>query len=641
MLLGLCGYTLFGNLQTSAAVHAHRQSLALDSVFSEARNSIALEEVDIRHYQVAPSEQVRVQFVQTAGQVTSALTKATHSRHALARADAGRLLLEQRAYRESADRLIDQLSAQPNPARIDQLDDAPYRTLQADIDTVSRAYHATSQGEARTLSRVQRRLLAGTVVGFSIGLALVAVIWRVVLGYQRKLVAKVAESRQMALHDSLTELPNRVEFTRRLTAAAQAARTRPGYELALMILDLNGFKAVNDTLGHQAGDQLLVAVGQRLREAVRDGDLVARLGGDEFAVLLPEVEDVEQVRMIAERINDVLRRDFGLTAGPAAVSGSIGVVIGGGRTKIDEMVRHADTAMYRAKSQGGGVAYYDPRTDLESPDRMGLFAEMRALLASGDPWGELGLYYQPQVRISDGTVTSLEALVRWHHSSRGLLMPEQFLPLAETRGLEIPLTYHLLDAAVEQAVRWYRGGSPKVVSVNVSPRCILDDDFVAKVHGAIDKSGLPPRMLRLEVTEGSVMTEPERAVDALRQVHARGVLISVDDYGTGFSSLAQLKRLPADELKIDQSFVREITTNTGDEVLVRSTITLAHDLGMSTVAEGVEDMATLQMLGELGCDFAQGFAVSPPVPAIDVPAACRRAEREARRLLTGAVSGPR
>jgi predicted signal transduction protein with EAL and GGDEF domain len=324
---------------------------------------------------------------------------------------------------------------------------------------------------------------------------------------------------------------------------------------------------------------LLEAAGQRLRDAVRADAIVARLGGDEFAVLLPHVEDGPQVKLVADRINDVLRSDFRLTAGPAAVSGSIGVATGFASGDTDELVRNADTAMYRAKAGGGGVAYYDPNTDLHTPDRMGLFSELRALLDSGDPWVQLALHYQPQMRISDGSVSAVEALVRWHHST-GLLMPEEFLPLAEARGLEIPLTYHLLGAAADQAVRWYRGGSPKVVSVNVSPRCLLDEGFVPRVREIVD--GLP--------------------------------------------------RLPADELKIDRAFVRDITSDTGDEVLVRSTIALAHDLGMSTVAEGVEDLAALALLGELGCDYAQGYAISPAVPAAELPEACRRAEARVRQF---------
>jgi EAL domain-containing protein (putative c-di-GMP-specific phosphodiesterase class I) len=308
---------------------------------------------------------------------------------------------------------------------------------------------------------------------------------------------------------------------------------------------------------------------------------------------------------------------------------------------MDELVRHADYAMYRAKSSGGGVAFYDPSTDLAAPDKMGLYGELRALVDAGDPGGQLAMYYQPQVRISDGTVNSVEALVRWLHPSRGTLMPDDFLALAESRGLEIPLTYHLLATAVDQAVAWHRAGTPMIVSVNVSPRCLLDSGFATEVLGIVNKRALPPRLLRLEITEKSVITDPERAVSALRAVHDFGIQISVDDYGTGFSSLAQLKRLPADELKIDRSFVYNLTADTGDEVLVRSTVALGHDLGMSTVAEGVEDLAALALLGELGCDYAQGFVLSPAVPAAELAEACRRAERLTRDAYRPLPTGSR
>jgi diguanylate cyclase (GGDEF)-like protein len=632
VLLGLCGGTLYGNLRATRAADAHRTSLAVDSLFAQARNAVTLEESHLRRYRAEPADPVRVAFVRAAGAVNAALEQAGRRGDPKALRAARRLLTEQRAYREAGDRLIDG-SAWTDPAG-----DGPYRTLQSDVDAVSRTYGGAAADQADRLFQTQRRTVFGTVVGFTIGMTLVAMIWRLVLGYQRRLLANVAASQRLALHDFLTGLPNRALFGRRLQDVVDAARADPSRRLALMVLDLNGFKAVNDTLGHQAGDQLLEVAGQRLRDAVRDVDMVARLGGDEFAVVLPDVDNVGQVRLIAERINEVLRSDFQVAAGPAAVSASIGVVTGPTDAGADDLIRHADTAMYRAKARGGGVAYYDARTDREVPDRMSLFGELRALLDAGDPWVELGLYYQPQVRLSDGTVSSVEALVRWHHPGRGLLMPDEFLPLAEARGLEIRLTYHLLDAAVEQAAAWYLGGSPRVVAVNVSPRCLVDDDFVARVIAAIDGAGLPPRLLRLEISENGMMNDSQRALAALHEIHDQGVQLSIDDYGTGFSSLEQLKRIPADELKIDRSFVRDIVTDAGDQVLVRSTVAVAHAVGLLAVAEGVEDLAALTVLADLGCDFAQGYATSPAVAAADVPAACRQAEQRARRSAAASVA---
>jgi EAL domain-containing protein (putative c-di-GMP-specific phosphodiesterase class I) len=292
--------------------------------------------------------------------------------------------------------------------------------------------------------------------------------------------------------------------------------------------------------------------------------------------------------------------------------------------------------MYRAKGGGGGVAVFDPGLDdAEAADRMTLYGELRALLDAGDPQARLTLHYQPQVHIADGVVTAVEALARWEHPQRGLLHPQEFLPIAESRGLEVPLTYHLLGAAVAQAARWNDEGRPFVVAVNVSPRCLLDDRFVARVCASVDDAGLPPHLLRLELTENSVMTEPERAVAALRELHDRGIKVSIDDFGTGFSSLAQLKRLPVDELKIDRTFIMGLTHDSEDAVLVRSAIDLAHNLGLSVVAEGVEHGAALEQLRRFGCDYAQGFGLSKPVPATDVRAACEQAEAATVAHLVG------
>nr|BFE71599.1 hypothetical protein GCM10020092_049000 [Actinoplanes digitatis] len=323
---------------------------------------------------------------------------------------------------------------------------------------------------------------------------------------------------------------------------AEAAGDR---QVALMVVDLNGFKAVNDTMGHHAGDRVLVESGRRLAAGVGGDGVVARLGGDEFAVLLPRVTGAAAATELAEVLVAALRRDFVLDEGPAAISGSLGIALGPMHGTGDELFRHADAAMYRAKGNGGGVAVYDSAADAETPDRMQLFADLRALLETGDPGGQLRLYYQPQVRLSDGAVTSVEALVRWQHPARGLLMPGTFLPIAESSGLEVRLTYHLLGVAVRQAAGWLCDGRRHSVSVNVSPGCLIDPGFVARVLSTVDEAGLPPKLLRLELTETSIMADPDRAVRALHEVREHGVSVSVDDFGTGFSSLAQLRRVPS------------------------------------------------------------------------------------------------
>ena len=629
VLLALAGYVIQGTVHTTRATEQQSRALIVDSLFSDTRIAIAMQEVNLRHYQVEPSVAVERRFAQVARTAITTLDRIAAEDTGQARLDAVRLRDEQLAYQALAERLI-ALIADSDPAHIqlDRLEVTPaFYSLQDDVDAVSRAYHDDAQRQVAALRRTQVRLLIGTSVGFGLGLTLVGMILRLVLGHQRRLVDQAAASRHLALHDPLTGLPNRTLFGQRLQTALAGVPAAGGHQVALMVLDLNGFKAVNDTLGHHAGDLVLLESGRRLAAGVGADGLVARLGGDEFAVLLPHVTGAAMAVDLAGRLVAALRRDFVLDEGQAAISGSLGIALAPQHGAGDELFRHADAAMYRAKSNGGGVAVYDATEDAETPDRMQLFADLRALLDSGDPGDELRLYYQPQVRLSDGTVTAVEALVRWEHPRRGLLLPATFLPVAESRGLEVRLTDHLLGLAVRQAARWRQSGRAYRVSVNVSPGCLIDTGFVARVLGTVTAAGLPPELLCLELTETSIMADPERAVRALHEFRDNGVTVSVDDFGTGFSSLAQLRRVPADELKIDRTFVRDLSPGTPDAVMVRSAIDLGHNLGLSVVAEGVEDVAALLRLCEMACEYAQGYALSHPVPAERLPQACLDAER--------------
>ena len=632
--MALGTYSIIGTALTTKAAHDHSRALTVDADFSEARGAITLEEVNLRHYQVQQSSAVRNRFVLAADAVDIALHLAVREGLPDAGREATRLLKRQRDYRAAAERLIDMVTDRdPSDFSFDALTVTPaYYTLEQDVAVVSRAYHASAQRQAAEMQRAEVHMLIGTSFGFGMGLTLVAVIWRMVLSYQRRLMQDADASEHLSLHDPLTGLPNRRMFHERLATSMSARSGRRDDHIGIMIIDLDGFKAVNDTLGHHAGDQLLQEVGHRLRAGIRDGDLVARLGGDEFAVLLAGIVDLAAAAEMAHRLADKVRRDFVLDVGPAAVSASIGLSIAGvAGVAGDALLRQADAAMYRAKSAGGGVAVYDPRLDAETPEEMTLFGELRTLLDTGDPDNQLVLYFQPQVSTADGAVHAVEALVRWRHPTRGLLLPAAFLDIATSRGLEIPLTYHLLDVAVAQAARWNSAGNQLVVSVNVSPRCLLHEEFLPRVRAAVASVELPRGILQLELTESSVMIEPERSRAILRQIRDQGIMISVDDFGTGFSSLSQLRQLPADELKIDRSFVLGLAHDSEDVVLVRSAIDLGHNLGLSVVAEGVEDLEALAVLREMGCDLAQGFALSRPVPADDLLAACDQASRTAGR----------
>ncbi|MGA5302605.1 putative bifunctional diguanylate cyclase/phosphodiesterase [Nucisporomicrobium flavum] len=644
VLLALAAYVLQGTAHTGRATDEQRHALAIDALFSEARTAIAMQEVNLRHYQVEPSVAVRQRFDQVAQVADAALTRVSSDGDSRVRVDALRLRDEQRAYRALAVRLIDLVSdGDPGHVQLDRLEVTPaFYTLQDDADRVARAYHEAAQRQVEALRQTQVRLLAGTAVGFAAGLALVAMIMRLVIGYQRRLVEQADESRHLALHDPLTGLPNRTLFAERLRDALADAQAGD-HQMALMVVDLNGFKAVNDTLGHHAGDQVLLEAGRRLGVGVGDAGIVSRLGGDEFAVLLPRVPGAAAATALAESLAEALGRNFMLEEGPAAVSGSLGVALGPLHGAGEDLFRHADAAMYRAKAGGGGVALYDATADTGTPDRMQLLAELRALLEDGDPAGQLELHYQPQVRLSDGTVTSVEALVRWNHPVRGLLPPAAFLTIAETSGLEVRLTGHLLALAVHQAAAWRLAGRPLIVAVNVSPGCLIDPGFVPQVLDTVAGAGLPPALLRLELTETSIMADPASTVRALGRIREQGVTVSVDDFGTGFSSLAQLRHVAADELKVDRMFIKDLGSDdsgrTPDAVMVRSAIDLGHNLGLSVVAEGVEDVAALLRLREMACDHAQGYVLSRPVPATELPAACDRAEAIARKAFAATATG--
>jgi diguanylate cyclase (GGDEF)-like protein len=630
VLLALAGYVLLGAVNTTRATEQQSAALVVDMKFTEARIAVAMQEVNLRHYQVEPSVAVRTRFERVAQSAEQNLAEIAGSSDTKTREAAQSLLAGQIAYRKLAEELIAKVAdSDPDFMQFDRLQVTPaFYSLQNDVDEVSRAYHEYARQQVTLLGDAQGRLLVGTAIGFGVGLTLVAMIMQMVLGYQRRLVVQAADSRHQALHDPLTGLPNRALFQQNLHNAL-ARVGRDGGQVAMMIIDLDGFKAVNDSIGHHAGDQVLIESGRRLAAHVAEPAVVARLGGDEFAVLLPLVGGLPEATALAERLVAELCRDFVVDGRPAAIGGSLGVALsparGGG--EADELLRHADAAMYRAKRHGGGVAVYDPGTDAdEQDDRMQLFADLRVLLETGDPDGRLQLHYQPQVSLRDGSVTSVEALVRWHHPTRGLVMPAVLLPVAERGGLEIALTYHLLAVAVRQASAWLASGWRCRVSVNVSTGALADEVFAETVLSTIGRAGLPADLLRLELTETGLTADSGTALHTLRRISESGVTVSVDDFGTGFSSLVQLRDIPADELKIDGIFVRNLAEGTPDAVMVRSATDLGHNLGLEVVAEGVEDVATLVRLREMACDYAQGYVLSHPVPAEDLPAACRNAE---------------
>jgi diguanylate cyclase (GGDEF)-like protein/PAS domain S-box-containing protein len=437
------------------------------------------------------------------------------------------------------------------------------------------------------------------------------------------------ELEHRALHDALTGLPNRALLADRF-GQALGGGLRTGRATGLLLIDLDRFKEINDTLGHHVGDQLLARVGPRLTGVLRPDDTVARLGGDEFAVLLPGIDTVEAAVAVAEKLHVALGRPFSVDGVDLDVEASIGVVLSG-RHGDDPaaLMQRADIAMYVAKQRSLGVQVYDPASDGHSPERLALLGDLRRALA-GD---ELFLHFQPKVNLRTGKVCGAEALVRWQHPERGLIPPDGFIPLAENTGLIGPLTTRVLDLALAQARRWADAGAPLQVAVNLSVRNLLDDRLERVVVDLLARHQVPARLLALEVTESAIMTDPVRAKAVLERLSALGIDLAVDDFGAGYTSLGQLKNLPISELKVDRSFVSAMEEDSSNRTIVRSVVELGHNLGLTAVAEGVESDAVLESLAGYSCDVAQGYHLSRPLTA--------EAFDRWREAWTGLAPGPR
>jgi diguanylate cyclase (GGDEF)-like protein len=429
-----------------------------------------------------------------------------------------------------------------------------------------------------------------------------------------RLRSEVADKEHQALHDSLTGLPNRMLFHQRLSQAIEVGEMR-GTKVAVMLLDLDRFKEVNDTLGHHNGDLLLQEIGDRLRRILRAGDSVARLGGDEFAVLVPQLAGEEAATAAAEGIRLALERPFTIADVDIDVGCSVGIAMwpdhGDDATML---LQRADVAMYSAKASQRGVDIYDFTRDTYSLERLALVSELRTAIERG----ELAVHYQPKVDTNTGRLLGMEALVRWHHPRQGPIAPEEIIAIAEQTGLIRPLTLWVLNQALLECRGWRRAGRPFDVAVNLSIRNLLDAELPSDVLRVLTEVGLPASALTFEITESSIMNDPVRALAVLGRLRSMGIHLAIDDFGTGYSSFSHLRRLPVDEIKIDKSFVQYLATDESDLVLVRSIIDLGRNLGLRVVAEGVEDEVSWQELARFGCDVVQGYVLTPPLAADDL-----------------------
>ncbi|MDH5178561.1 MAG: EAL domain-containing protein [Gammaproteobacteria bacterium] len=422
-----------------------------------------------------------------------------------------------------------------------------------------------------------------------------------------------ALERHHALHDELTNLPNRTLLYERLKHVLGYAqqKQRP---MVVMIMDLNQFKEVNDTLGHHSGDRLLQQVAPRLKQALRESDTVARLGGDEFAIVLPDT-DTTGALPVCSKIVNAMEKPFAIEGHSLKVTASIGIAcFPADGDDADSLLQKADVAMYVAKKDNSGFAVYDPERDLHSLNRLMMIGQLHEAIKNND----LVLHYQPIVKLKTNQVWGCEALVRWQHPELGLLDPSEFIPIAEQSGMVKDLTRWVIDSAMHQFKTVTYHDAALCLSINLSVKDIQDAGFVDKLKLLLLKHGMSEKQLRLEITESSMMTDSRRAHEVIGQLHALGVELAIDDFGTGFSSLSYLKQLPAKSIKIDKTFVYDMIEDENDAVIVRSTIDLAHNMGRHVVAEGVENRDTLEILEILGCDYIQGNYISKPMDMDDL-----------------------
>jgi diguanylate cyclase len=440
-------------------------------------------------------------------------------------------------------------------------------------------------------------------------------------------VAREAELARRATTDALTGLPNRALLADRVGQAMLAAE-REGTSAALIVMDLDGFKAVNDTLGHGAGDALLREVGERTRRQLRDSDTVARIGGDEFAILLPPPGDILSALTTARKIGEALAHPVGIGSSIGHASASLGIALYPHHARTAEaLLDHADAAMYAARRAGRAVAVYDPEHDMRTPSVLTQLEEIGTAIAGG----QLNLDYQPTVRLSDRRALRAEALVRWKHSSRGRLRPAAFVALAERAGLGPALSAWVLRTALERCSEWRADGIQAGVAVNVGLRDLLDAELPERIRSELSATGLEAHALTLDVNEGALTEDPMRLQRPLLALARVGVRLALDDFGTGPASLRLLQRLPLSEIKLDRGFVSDVCTNVQSWSFVRSGIDAAHDLGLEVTAEGVEDKATAYVLERLGCDVAQGAYFTRSLSAVE-PGFLRSSELDSAPL---------
>jgi diguanylate cyclase (GGDEF)-like protein len=618
VLLGMSGFAVWASSATKQSLTVVSRVTALTHDSDAAALALEGEESLMREYLFRRGPEIKAGIISHSAGVTTYLGTFKRDGDAVDGVLADKLLrLHQTYVTQNATALAAADRGDTSGAiAIHEAAEPIFDDVQAQLAATSAHELAESRAAVISARDFQNFLVTVTAPAFGAGMLLLLALALVVLAYRRSADQRAAEVEHQALHDSLTGLPNRALFRDRgQLALATAARNRTSG--AVMLLDLDRFKEVNDTLGHDQGDALLRDVATRLKATLRNSDTVARLGGDEFTILLPDVPDKRSAMAVAGKVATALQQPFLVGGVTLDIEVSIGVAVFPEHgDEIDTLVSRADVAMFVSKRDHSGSTAYAAELDANTPRALSLLGELRRALDNGD----LFLDYQPKADIATGEVVGVEALVRWKHSTLGLVPPADFVPLAERTGLIYPLTQFVMNTALQECRGWLDSGLELPVAINISARNLLDDQFPELVASLLRKWRVPPRMLQLEITENSMMGDPVRVRASLLALTDLHVTLSIDDFGTGYSSLSYLKDLPVRELKIDRSFVMDLRAHPANRMIVNSVISLGQNLGLRVVAEGVEDQDAWGELAALGCDLAQGFFLARPMSGNDIPA---------------------
>jgi diguanylate cyclase (GGDEF)-like protein len=623
-VLVLVTLTLAEAARLRRAADTVSRSSALAGAYSAVTDGISEQASLERRYRLGPDPAIRAAYGHQDRAVRAAVDDIERTDPA-----AARLRSAYQAYDDTIRRVFNAVDAGtpvPDSAEVTAAFDATHHEVDSGAARAATSDDASADMLRHVVQMAYWMLTAGVGITIVMGVLL--------RRYNRRLVRQVRESHHQAMHDTLTGLPNRALFADRLGHALAGVR-RNGSSLAVLLVDLDRFKEVNEALGHDHGDHLLREVAARLARSFREGDTIARLAGDEFAVLLPDASETAATEL-ARRALESLERSFTVGEVTVDIETSIGLTMAPRDAgTVEELMRCADLALWSAKERKTGVVAYERADTVTQPNRLLLLGELRRALEQQD---QLVLHYQPKVALDPGHLVGVEALVRWYHPAKGIVPPTEFIPIAESTGLINKLTAYVLDQAVRQARAWLDAGLSVPIAVNLSPRCLLDIDLVDLVRGLLVAHRLPAGLLRLEMTETAVMTNPALAMKTLTGLHELGIRLSIDDYGTGYSSMAYLNRLPVDELKVDRSFVLNMLDNDNDAVLVRSAIDLGHNLGLTVVAEGVEKAEHVAALRDFGCDVAQGYHYARPMPPDEVTSWLHSSGFDAAREESAATS---